>query len=53
MEAGDLDALRATFERRAEEIADPGLDDGADNELEDDDSNVETDSGASQDGPAP
>jgi len=35
MEAGDLDALRATFERRAEEIVDTELADEADDDVED------------------
>lgn len=36
MEAGDLDALRATFERRADEIAEPDTDVEADDEEVDD-----------------
>ena len=55
MEAGDLDALRATFERRAEEVADLGSSDEADDDVVDDDANaeVEADTDASQDGQTP
>ena len=43
MEAGDLDALRATFERRAEEIADPELADDADDDVMNGAAEVEAD----------
>ena len=46
MEAGDLDALRATFERRADEIAEP---DATEEETDDE----EADSQASEDGQTP
>ena len=52
MEVGDLDALRATFERRAEEIVDPGVtDDDDDDQVADED--TEADAGVSQDGQTP
>lgn len=50
MEAGDLDALRATFERRADEIAEPDPDDEAQEERVEDDAAA---AGASQDGQTP
>jgi len=52
MEAGDLDALRATFERRADEIAEPDpANEANDEDIVDDD--AETGTGASQDGQTP